>query len=120
MVGSTVGRLDCIPQITIRETIVTEGHKQLSHRSTKADERYYHHKYQTKPTVGQRDRQLSAVTAFARQDKDGTWYVAYAECDSRDQFCRRVGRNVARRKWFAGKRTPLEEINYESALAEYI
>ena len=100
---------------------MTEEKKQLSHRSTKADERYYHHKYQVQPVTGVKDkRSLSAVTAFARQDKDGIWYVAHAECDSRDQFCRRVGRNVARRKWFNGKRVPLEEINYESALAEYI
>jgi hypothetical protein len=84
--------------------------EQRPHRSTnrEANERFVHlnitypgHDFGTKM-----DRKISHVTAFVRT-KDGVEYVSFAECDARDQFSRRVGRNVARRKWFAGKRTVL-------------
>lgn len=70
-------------------------------RSTnrEADERFFHLN-----VTGQiQGRTVKKVTAFSRV-RDGVTYVSFAECDSRDQFDRRVGRNVARRKWFAGKR----------------
>lgn len=51
-------------------------------------------------------RMVNNVTAFIRT-KDGVDYVSFAECDSRDQFCRQRGRVVARRKWFRDKRVPL-------------
>lgn len=75
-------------------------------RSTdrEADERFFHLPGSDIP-LGENGRVVNRVTAFSRV-KDGVTYVAFAECDSRDQFCRRTGRNVARRKWFAGKRYP--------------
>lgn len=91
------------------------------YRSTTADERYYHFRFENQPQTGvaKKIRSLSAVTAFARQDKEGNWFVSYAECDSRDQFCRRTGRNVARRKWFAGKRSSISEPSFDNCLGSY-
>lgn len=54
-------------------------------------------------------RLVNNVTAFIRTDKDGQTYVSFAECDARDQFCRRTGRTIARRKWFQKNRVLLEE-----------
>lgn len=74
-------------------------------RSTnrEADERFFHLNVGDVEANGDTGRVVSRVTAFSRV-KDGVTYVSFAECDVRDQFDRRVGRNVARRKWFAGKR----------------
>lgn len=49
------------------------------------------------------DRDISHVTAFIRND-NGVDYVSFAECDARDQFTRKRGRTIARRKWFSGKK----------------
>ena len=38
-------------------------------------------------------------TVFMRKQGD-YWYASVALCDPRDQFCRRTGRLVARRKFF--------------------
>lgn len=54
-------------------------------------------------------RTVKNVTAFVRRI-DGVDYVSFAENDERDQFSRRVGRTVARRKWFQNKRVPLKKI----------
>ena len=79
-----------------------------------ADERFYH----LRNTSVQLDngRTIGNVTAFIRRNKnDGQHYVSFAECDARDQFNRKVGRVVARRKWFNGKRQPLNAApSYES------
>jgi hypothetical protein len=52
-------------------------------------------------------RRVNNVTAFIRTI-DGEDFASFAENDERDQFCKRTGRNVARRKWFQGKRTLLQ------------
>jgi hypothetical protein len=59
-------------------------------------------------------RHVRNVTAFVRTI-DGVEYVSFAECDERDQFCRRTGRVIARRKWFQGKRTRLATIEMVEA-----
>jgi hypothetical protein len=70
-------------------------------------------------------RMVDNVTAFIRTI-DGVDYVSFAETDIRDQFCRKTGRVVARRKWFNGKRVLLvpggnaqEDRLYERALDTY-
>lgn len=83
------------------------------HKSTTTLEQYFHYRVERDKEAEEagseaeytpRQRFIVAATAFARIDKDNNWYVAIAECDHRDQFDRRVGRNIARRKWFNGKR----------------
>lgn len=63
------------------------------------------------------------VTAFTRRAEDGTTYVSFAECDERDQFNRKRGRTVARRKWFSGKRYAMpivgEKPSYDLVLNAY-
>lgn len=85
-------------------------------RSTnrEADERFFHINTGELP-VG-RGRTVQRITAFTRTTPGGT-FVSFAECDSRDQFCKKVGRNVARRKWFAGKRYPIRnKPSYEAVV----
>lgn len=88
------------------------------HISTTTPERYFHIRHfgvSGKPTD---PRGIQAVTFFARQDKEGNWLISHAECDYRDQFCRKTGRTVARRKWFAGKRIACEvEPTFDAAVA---
>jgi hypothetical protein len=88
------------------------------------DERFFHIKPRNEGEVwvlNDGQRTISRITAFTRKDKDGKVYASYAECDERDQFCKRVGRTVARRKWFAGKRIELDPagVNYETLLAKF-
>lgn len=86
--------------------------EQRPHRSTnrEANERFVHFQPHS-PGHGfgiNEDRNISHVTAFIRT-KDGVDYVSFAECDARDQFNRRRGRTIARRKWFDGKRVVLQD-----------
>lgn len=41
-------------------------------------------------------------TVFFRKE-EGEWRASYALRDPRDQFCRKTGRTIARRKFFQGK-----------------
>lgn len=82
------------------------------HKSTTTPELYFHKTWKNEvlniPTGNSEgERSIQAVTAFARKVGED-WYVSYAECDWRDQFCKATGRTVARRKWFAGKKDKLE------------
>lgn len=43
---------------------------------------------------------FKGATVFYRQEADGIWYVTAALCAWEDQFERRVGRNVSRRRYF--------------------
>lgn len=91
-------------------------------RSTKreANERFVHLRSVNLGTAN--GRTISNITAFVRT-ADGVEYVSFAECDSRDQFDRRAGRTVARRKWFAGKKVVLqggyEFLNPDKAMSLY-
>ena len=44
------------------------------------------------------------ATVFMRQENDGMWYGSAAFCHANDNFDRRVGRSVSRRKYFMGQR----------------
>lgn len=59
------------------------------HKSTTVPEYFFHINNQ--------------ATVFYRKNKDGQWAASVALRDSRDQFNRKTGRCVARRKWFNGK-----------------
>lgn len=93
-------------------------------RSTdrEADERYYH--FKDVDLEMDNGRIVRNVTAFIRKDKtDSAYYASFAECDDRDQFCRRVGRTVARRKWFRSPEKRLQinplGLNYETIRAKW-
>jgi hypothetical protein len=82
-----------------------------------ADERFFH--FKDVDLEMSNGRQVGNVTCFTRRDKvSGQHYASFAECDMRDQFCKRSGRTVARRKWFRSpeKRLLVPEgcLNYES------
>jgi hypothetical protein len=110
----------------------TEKKANHPHRSPdrEANERFVHLRDNKQNREGmeyKRGRHVSDVTAFIRT-ANGVDYVSFAECDSRDQFCRKTGRVVARRKWFNEKRVPLREIEvvlgekpslYEAVLETY-
>jgi hypothetical protein len=85
------------------------------HISTTNNERYYHLKL---------DSALAPrATVFFRQEisrdeasPDDGWAASVALCDYRDHFVKSVGRNMARRKYFSGKVTPVEgEPTYDTA-----
>lgn len=91
------------------------------YKSTKVAEKYFHLKLPDGKGFlpSNSERVVQAVTGFARQMPDGSWMASFAECDSRDQFCRSTGRNVARRKWFHGKRIAVADSSYEAVMGRY-
>lgn len=70
-------------------TVSTSTRQGTPHKSTTHEELFFH--------VENRG------TVFFRKEGD-KWYRSCALRDVRDQFCRKTGRNVARRKYFQGKR----------------
>lgn len=75
---------------------------QRPHKSTTHDEEFIH--------VGQRG------TVFFRKEDDGQWYCSGALCHNKDQFNRKTGRTVARRRYFNGMYSKVEgEPSYEYA-----
>lgn len=66
------------------------------HRSTTHKEMFFHIQYDPAlaPFLG--------ATVFAREE-NGTWYASTALCSPHDDFCRRRGRTVARRRYFLAK-----------------
>lgn len=81
---------------------VNRGHP---HKSTTHEEQYFH--------IGQEG------TVFFRKEH-GIWAGSVAYCDPRNQFCKRVGRDLARRKWFGNGPHVLgdnsEKVTYEDAV----
>jgi hypothetical protein len=91
---------------------------QRKHISSTHNERYYH--------IPLSNSHVARATVFFRQNgprnlsPGGEWEASIALCDERDQFCKQIGRNVARRKFFSknyqrkavGFATP----DYETAL----
>lgn len=104
----------------MNHTAQKELKKAIPHRSTTVEERFYHQRFNTPRVSGDGKREISHVTAFARPDKEGNWAVSYAECDHRDQFSRRQGRSIARRKYFQGKKFRLDSPTYDDVLKPYI
>lgn len=89
-------------QAVAQRVEVNRGHP---HKSTTHEEQYFH--------VGQEG------TVFFRKEH-GYWSATVAYRNPKDNFCRRVGRNVARRKWFAEGPFALgdksEKVTYDDAV----
>lgn len=77
-------------------------------KSTTHEERYFH--------IRDKDGCLEG-TVFMRQEDNGKWYGSVAIRDKRDQPVHRIGRQVARRKYFNGKRCPCVTPSYDEAEA---
>lgn len=56
------------------------------YKSTTSEEMYFHVN--------------NEATVFCRKEADGIWYGTAALVHPNDMFCRRTGRNVARRRFF--------------------
>jgi hypothetical protein len=89
---------------------------------TSKREMYYH---LTKPFKDTQGRVFNGATVFFRQEDEHNWYGTVALCSKDDQFSRKVGRNVARRRYFTIKQAEtgmldamafLEQPDYEAAL----
>ena len=72
----------------------------MSHptKSTTHNEKFFH-------LVVEDHDKVYAATVFAREDVPGSnlWGFAVAFCSHSDQFCRRTGRQVARRRYFQSR-----------------
>lgn len=107
-------------------TTAAKQKKSHPHRSTTVPEFFFHMRDARIPR--RNGRTVSDVTAFVRRGPDGQLYATFAECDSRDQFDREVGRRTARRKWFTSESTPMivkpdairNAPRYEDVFAAYI
>lgn len=78
---------------------------------TSKPERYHH--FRDADVEHDNGRVAAHVTAFVREGDDGQMYASFAECDSRDQFNRKRGRTIARRKWFQKNYTPVNSTKFE-------
>lgn len=89
------------------EDIVTKAlSTERPHKSTTHEERFFHFHFDTSEAPA-----LRAITIFARKENDGVWYVTPAFCVREDEFDRKRGRTVSRRRYFNDKefRVPLTE-----------
>lgn len=88
-------------------TVVGSYPPGTARHSTKADEYYFHIRaYHTEEKLSGPTQVLSTRgggTVFMRKEKDGEFYAGVALCHENDSFCKRIGRNVARRKYFSGR-----------------
>jgi len=76
--------------------------QEIRHKSTTHEERYAHFtEHNCNINFGHR---FCGATVFARkEEKRNTWFMAIAFCSRKDKFCRKVGRQVARRRYFLYK-----------------
>ncbi len=76
---------------------MSQNHKSTTHR-----EKYFHLVIKDHP-------RYSHATVFAREEDEGSggWRFSVALCSVKDQFSRKVGRSVARRKYFQENRPEL-------------
>lgn len=81
------------------------------HKSTTHEERFYHIR---SPFNGH-----IIGTVFFRKESDGKLGASVAIRSSLDPVNKRIGRQVARRKYFQGKRIPAEVMSYEAAYNLY-
>ncbi len=114
--------LDVATATAITADVVKNDKPTRRHISTTHNERYYHLTEERTRTVRKTDKktgttkmvpiteQIGYATVFFRQEAPRAtasptedWYASVALCDHRDQFTRRSGRAVARRKYFSGK-----------------
>lgn len=80
------------------------------YRSTTHEESYVHIRQEPLPveklSIPHKrtfSEDIQAKTIFLRKESDGAWYAAEATCVAWDQFDRRIGRQVARRRYFRWK-----------------
>lgn len=76
------------------------------HKSTTHEEKYFH--------IRDRDDGGSDGTVFFRKEGE-QWYGSAALCHEKDNFCRRTGRSIARRKYFQGKKFEVEVPDTDTA-----
>lgn len=68
------------------------------HKSTTHEEMFFHIR---EPYIDKKGKRYKAATVFARMEPDvGCWLLVPARCSETDNFCRRTGRNVARKRYF--------------------
>ena len=90
-------------------------------KSNTHEERFYH--FQMEDNADFAGTKFRAMTVFARKETGRLgvqgWYMAVSLCNRLDQFDRAVGRQVARRKYFASPRNrhpvganPLHELQF--------
>lgn len=53
------------------------------------------------PHTSKKGKQYKAATAFARQRETGAWAVSLVRCSIEDNFNRKQGRTIAKRRFFA-------------------
>jgi len=73
-----------------------EAIKKLQRRASLTHRERYYHFCELPGQI-----RFKAITVFARQEKEGGWFMSVALCVQEDQFDRRVGRQIARRRYFA-------------------
>jgi len=76
------------------------------HKSTTHEEKFFH----LRDYNGYDDH----ATVFMRKEGE-SWYGSAALCHEKDNFCRKVGRSVARRKYFLGKKFDVSEPTLDGA-----
>lgn len=81
-------------------------HHQVPHRSNTHKERFYHFIAERGHLIGNQNvvKPGKAITVFVRQEDDPQqWFATAASCHPNDNFCRKTGRTIARRKYFLQK-----------------
>lgn len=72
-------------------------------KSTTHKEYYFHIKAGMEMQHGRYITECKAGTVFVREERPGEWYASVARCSEWDNFCKRIGRSQARRKYFQGR-----------------
>lgn len=74
----------------------------MNYKSTTHRERFVHLRAVDTEIVWPHGlRKIQARTVFLREESPGVWNFSYADCSNKDPFNRKVGRQVARRRYFA-------------------
>lgn len=72
---------------------LTVPRTQHAHKSTTHEEKFFHFQTPDSPY-------FRAITVFARKESDGAWYSTPGMCSWDDEFTRKLGRTVSRRRYF--------------------
>lgn len=84
------------------------------HKSTTHEERFVHFPEMEDHIPGYGENYPKAASAFCREESPGQWFVAFSFCVWEDQFSRKIGRQVARRRYFEKTREPIgPKFDYE-------
>lgn len=80
------------------------------HKSTTHEERFVHFPCMDDHIPGCSTGNFNypkAASAFCREEEPNSWFAAFSFCVWEDQFSRKIGRQVARRRYFEGNRIPI-------------